>query len=216
MFAANRPAMATFSRTVSHGISRACWNTTPVCGRATPLALDHSTVPVVSVSRPAMTRSSVDLPLPLRPRIARKSPSSMVRSMSLRTWLWASKRLWPPSIRTVAAPTFTFLSRDRYDPHFPGVPRRVTSVDAAQVSARRAPLWRYRRASENRLPTNSLVNEHVSLPSRGSARAARCRRPPARWRWDPADRNRATGSADSPPAQSTQACRPNRGAGNFF
>lgn len=66
-----------FCSTVSHGSSRCSWKTIPhsVLGRVTSRSPTR-TLPVCWVSRPAMQRSTVDLPQPEGPMRATNSPAA--------------------------------------------------------------------------------------------------------------------------------------------
>ena len=77
---------STFCWTVSHGISAKVWKTIEV-SRLVPVRRRprNCTSPSVGAIRPAMHRSSVDLPLPLRPSSATNSPSATSRLMSSST-----------------------------------------------------------------------------------------------------------------------------------
>ena len=50
------------------------------------VSLSTAIRPVVGTSRPAISRSNVDLPQPLRPTTATNSPGRIVRSMPCSTW----------------------------------------------------------------------------------------------------------------------------------
>ena len=82
---ASRPS-STFCCTVSHGSSAKVWKTM-VVSRLLPVSRSprNSTSPSVGAISPAMQRSRVDLPLPLRPSRATNSPSATSRLMSSST-----------------------------------------------------------------------------------------------------------------------------------
>ncbi|SKU30247.1 Uncharacterised protein [Mycobacteroides abscessus subsp. abscessus] len=127
--APNRLANAIFSATVSHGISRASWKTTPVRGR--PSSDAQTTAPALSSSNPASTRNKVDFPLPLGPKMARNSPVA-TRTSTSRNAVADPKCLVPFSIRTASVPTATVLPKvigwgERRPPgtaDWPGYPMR--------------------------------------------------------------------------------------------
>ena len=68
MCCASSPS-ATFSNTVSHGKSAKLWNTIemPSARTVDRLAADSVSVPALGCDKPAISRSSVDLPEPERP-----------------------------------------------------------------------------------------------------------------------------------------------------
>src|SRR5216684_6224356 len=76
-------ANSTFSRTLSQGISRGSWKTSPTSGRGPATAtLSSMTLPELGASRPPTMRNSVLLPQPLVPTMPTISPRSTARSMS--------------------------------------------------------------------------------------------------------------------------------------
>src|SRR5258708_68184 len=76
-------ANSTFSRTLSQGISRGSWKTSPTSGRgAAAAAWSSRTLPELGASRPPTMRNSVLLPQPLVPAMPTISPRSTARSMS--------------------------------------------------------------------------------------------------------------------------------------
>src|SRR4051812_81464 len=70
---------AALSLTLIHGKMDSCWNTMALSGRADEASRTTSTVPAVLDSRPATMRSSVVLPHPEGPTMARNSPAAISR-----------------------------------------------------------------------------------------------------------------------------------------
>ncbi|NNN17034.1 MAG: ATP-binding cassette domain-containing protein, partial [Thermoplasmata archaeon] len=74
---------ATFCWTVSHGYSAKFWNTIAMPGTTPATGRSRNRIsPVVTRSRPWMSRSRVDFPQPDGPTMARKSESATWKLMS--------------------------------------------------------------------------------------------------------------------------------------
>ncbi len=109
----------TLLRTVFHGSSTACWNTTPASGRGlVTISPPQRTVPEDALSRPARMRSSVVLPQPLGPTTEMNSLSPM---------------------STLTSDSATTISPDRDENRFPKPAIRISAADGRSDTGWRPP-----------------------------------------------------------------------------
>ncbi len=114
-----RSGSQTLSKTLAQGSSVGSWKTKPMLDCAENPAPRQSIVPVVGDSRPAISRSAVDLPQPDGPSSDRNSPCLIVRSTS----------------RSATTPLENVLP----------TPRSVSSGAAAQAAGIESPVRRHPR-----------------------------------------------------------------------
>jgi hypothetical protein len=94
----------TFSSTVFHGSSSACWNTMPRSWPQPAMARSPTvTAPELAASSPMMMRSAVVLPQPLGPARATTSPCSTSNDTPSSA---RAVRVWPLTLRPNVFDTF--------------------------------------------------------------------------------------------------------------